>query len=153
VLERVEAALDSKVEYWLHHIHLVQHVFLHLWRSEPVGLPELSEFPDPPSLARWGRTAHEGVQSFLADADDAELQRELVFPWAAEMEEKWKRPIQPVRLEQSAVQVAMHSAHHRAQIATRLRELGTEPPLTDFIAWLWWDKPDAEWPETVLPAG
>ena len=26
-----------------------------------------------------------------------------------------------------------------------LRELGGEPPLTDFVAWIWLDRPPADW--------
>jgi hypothetical protein len=29
--------------------------------------------------------------------------------------------------------------------ARRLRELGVEPPLSDFIAWIWMDRPEADW--------
>jgi hypothetical protein len=31
--------------------------------------------------------------------------------------------------------------YHRGQVATRLRERGGEPPLTDFIAWIWMHRP------------
>jgi uncharacterized damage-inducible protein DinB len=34
------------------------------------------------------------------------------------------------------MQVAMHSEHHRAQIAMRLRALGGAPPVTDYIIWV-----------------
>jgi len=39
----------------------------------------------------------------------------------------------------------MHSTHHRGQVNARLRELGGEPPLADFIVWLWWGRPAASW--------
>jgi uncharacterized damage-inducible protein DinB len=39
----------------------------------------------------------------------------------------------------------MHSSYHRGQVAQRLRELGEEPPLSDFIAWIWMDRPGADW--------
>ncbi len=60
--------------------------------------------------------------------------------------ETWNRPIGAVCVGQSAVQVAMHSTHHRGQVAARLRELGVEPPMVDFIVWVWIGKPAAEWP-------
>jgi uncharacterized damage-inducible protein DinB len=41
----------------------------------------------------------------------------------------------------------MHSAHHRGQALRRLRELGVEPPLCDFIVWIWTGRPDADWGE------
>ena len=31
------------------------------------------------------------------------------------------------------LQILLHGQHHRAQNASRLRELGVEPPMTDFI--------------------
>ena len=43
------------------------------------------------------------------------------------------------------IQVAMHTAYHRGQINTRVRELGGEPKLVDFIAWIWYGKPKADW--------
>jgi len=34
-----------------------------------------------------------------------------------------------------------HTTCHRGQVATRLRERGAEPPLTEFIAWIWMRRP------------
>ena len=39
----------------------------------------------------------------------------------------------------------MHSQHHRAQNATRLRELGGKPPTTDLIVWYWKGRPAPHW--------
>jgi uncharacterized damage-inducible protein DinB len=39
----------------------------------------------------------------------------------------------------------MHSHYHRGQNATRLRELGGEPPPTDLIVWYWKGRPAPEW--------
>jgi uncharacterized damage-inducible protein DinB len=52
----------------------------------------------------------------------------------------------PTTMRETMLQVAMHSTYHRGQVNARLRELGAEPPLTDYIAWLWMGKPAAEWP-------
>ena len=43
------------------------------------------------------------------------------------------------------MQAAMHSHYHRGQNATRLRELGGVPPMTDFIVWLHKGQPAANW--------
>jgi uncharacterized damage-inducible protein DinB len=43
------------------------------------------------------------------------------------------------------LQLALHSAHHRGQVAAWLREAGGEPPLTDFIAWVWMRRPAPTW--------
>jgi uncharacterized damage-inducible protein DinB len=53
---------------------------------------------------------------------------------------------------QTATQLALHSSHHRGQINTRLRDAGAEPPLVDFIAWVWWGQPAAAWPASVTSA-
>jgi uncharacterized damage-inducible protein DinB len=39
----------------------------------------------------------------------------------------------------------MHSAHHRAQIATILRQLGGEPKVSDFIVWISKGRPSPCW--------
>ena len=52
----------------------------------------------------------------------------------------------PATLAETILQVAMHTAYHRGQIATRLRELGGEPQITDFIMWIWMRRPEADWP-------
>jgi len=33
------------------------------------------------------------------------------------------------------LQALTHSQHHRGQNASRMRELGVTPPMTDFIIW------------------
>jgi len=42
-------------------------------------------------------------------------------------------------------QVVLHSEHHRAQNATRLRELGGAPPPTDYIVWILDGRPAPVW--------
>ena len=46
----------------------------------------------------------------------------------------------------TALQVALHGTYHRGQINARLREIGGEPPLVDYIAWIWLGRPAAAWP-------
>ena len=144
-LDDESKGLDSKVEYWLHHIHVVQHAFPYLWRGQPLEFPEIDDFADPQALAGWGREGHAMLQSFLKEASDAELGHELEIPWTEQLTERWQRPISPVTVGQSAVQVAFHSTHHRGQVASRLREISVEPPMVDYIAWVWFGQPEAEW--------
>jgi len=137
---------DEKVKFWLHHVHVVQHAFLQLWRGEELDVPKLEEFQDPTSLARWGRERHAAIQSFLDGVSADRLADELSLPWQGQVEERLGRKPVPATLEQTALQVAMHSAHHRGQLAARLRELGTTPPIVDFIAWVWLGQPETAWP-------
>jgi uncharacterized damage-inducible protein DinB len=46
---------------------------------------------------------------------------------------------------ETAFQVVSHSTHHRAQANTRLRAVGGDPPLVDYIAWIWFGRPAAPW--------
>jgi len=54
--------------------------------------------------------------------------------------------VTPATHAESVVQVAMHTTYHRGQVATQIRALGGEPPLTDFVVWIWLGKPEPEWP-------
>ena len=47
-------------------------------------------------------------------------------------------------LVETLLQIPLHSTYHRGQIAIRMRELGGEPAATDFILWVFIDKPAAE---------
>ncbi len=51
----------------------------------------------------------------------------------------------PATLAETVLQITSHTTYHRGQVNMRLRELGAEPPLTDFIAWIWLGRPEAEW--------
>ena len=75
----------------------------------------------------------------------ADLEAEVSLPWAGEIAQTLGRDIQSPTLGQTITQVAMHSVHHRAQINARLRELGAAPPIIDYIAWIWWGRPEASW--------
>ena len=49
-------------------------------------------------------------------------------------------------MAETCLQVCSHSTYHRGQVNARLREIGAEPPLVDYIAWLWFERPAADWP-------
>lgn len=144
-----EARHDERMRRLLHHAHAVQWVYLRLWRDEPVDVAELEAFPDLPSIHRWGRDYHLEFGRFAQTVDRDELGREIVVPWAEELRERHE-DVHPTSLRQSMLQVALHSTYHRGQINTRIRELGGEPPLTDFVAWIWAGQPEAEWPEAQV---
>jgi uncharacterized damage-inducible protein DinB len=55
-------------------------------------------------------------------------------------------------LAETMLQVASHSTYHRGQVNARLRELAGEPPLVDYIAWIWFGRPAPEW-NAVSPSG
>ncbi len=48
------------------------------------------------------------------------------------------------------IQVYLHSSYHRGQVNSLIRRSNNEPPLTDFIAWVWLGKPAALWAELKI---
>jgi uncharacterized damage-inducible protein DinB len=77
-----------------------------------------------------------------------EMESPVVMPWIEMFEKRLGRKADAPTFHETLLQVAMHSAYHRGQVSTKLRELGGEPPLTDFIVWVWTGKPQPEWPES-----
>jgi len=146
VLASEAGAADDRIRKLLGHGHETQWAYLQLWRGQPLNMPAGEDFPDLPAVARWARHSHQEIAAFAAALDEAGLEREIEFPWAEQLVSRFGR-VHPTTVRQSILQVALHSAYHRGQVNTRLRELGGEPPLVDFVAWVWRGRPPAEWPE------
>jgi len=85
------------------------------------------------------------VSTYVAGLEEALLDVPLEIPWAGQLAVRFGQQPAPVTLAQTMLQVTSHSSHHRGQINLRIRELGGEPPLIDFITWLWLGNPSAEW--------
>jgi uncharacterized damage-inducible protein DinB len=63
-----------------------------------------------------------------------------------------REPVEPT-MGESLFQLTSHGTYHRGQVNSRLRELGAEPPLVDYIAWIWLGRPAPAWPApTPAPA-
>ena len=139
--ERAAAAMMER----LHHVHLVQRVFLARWRQEPLTITPLDHFRDLPALARWGRDYYAEAYATVGALDQAALARPVIVPGVEQLLPPGGTLTHPVVAE-TVVQVAMHSMHHRGQLMLQLRELGATPPLVDWIAWVWIGRPEAAWP-------
>ncbi len=147
-LQSGPARADERIRTWLHHIHTVQRAFTAIWQGGTPELVKAAAFADAPALAAWGRGAHAGVQAYLSTTTPDDLGRQVVLPWAGRAIERHAAVSHPT-LAETARQVAMHSMHHRGQVNARLRELEAEPPLVDYIAWIWRGRPEALWPRNV----
>ena len=146
VLASPPAAADPGLDDRLRHIHMVQRAFLGAWKGAFVD-PRGVAFEDLLALARWGREYHAEAAVYLDGLDAAALDEPFALPWARMMSELLKRELETPTLGETLLQVASHSTYHRGQVNADLRRLGGEPPLVDFIAWVWLGKPGPEWPE------
>lgn len=143
------AAGDSTLRARLHHIHLVQRAFLQVWSDGPLDLPEVSDFTDLPALEEWAQPYYAEVGNYLEALDPPALERPVTMPWVPRYEQRLGRRFSTPTLAETIFQVTSHSTYHRGQVNARLRELGGEPPLVDFIAWVWLGKPAASWTTTA----
>jgi uncharacterized damage-inducible protein DinB len=92
------------------------------------GAPNVAEMKDRDSIEEletaMGR-AHEGLTDTLGSTD---LEKMVHLP---------RGPRGPFEAPAGVLllQALTHSQHHRGQNASRMRELGVTPPMTDFVIW------------------
>jgi uncharacterized damage-inducible protein DinB len=128
----------------LHHFHSTQWAYGQVLRSLPLKIPELNTFQNLRSIGLWARQFYREVPVHLYGLDEAGLIEEVEFPWATQVAKRLGSA-GPVTVGESILQLVLHTTYHRGQVATRLRQAGGEPPLTDFIAWIWTGRPAPEW--------
>ena len=136
------AAADSTIRSRLHHIHMVQRVFM--WavgdRAIDFAASKPEDFGSLAELKPYARESHDEIDRFLRGVTEAALDSRITMPWFGD-------PPLSITVTEALTQCAMHSHYHRGQNATRLRELGGEPPMTDLIVWYWKGRPAPAWLE------
>ena len=139
---------DPRLMQWLVHIHVVQRAFFAVWTNDDVrtAFREPGDFASADEVRDWARTYYPPAHQFIRALTPERMTAPLVMPWAAEISQQLGRPIGPTTIGETCFQVTSHSTYHRGQVNARLRELGAEPPLVDYIAWLWFGRPQPEWP-------
>lgn len=133
------ALADKAIRERLLHIHLVQHAFL--WVTSPKRseflFKKLEDFPSMADLKKYAQQGLEEMSALLKRTDQDRMEELIDVPWF--------KPALKISVRHALTQAAMHSHYHRGQNATRLRELGGVPPMTDFIVWLRNGQPAAQW--------
>lgn len=138
-LESHPGALDdSEIRQRLHHIHLVQRAFFAIERGELVTRTSLADYRDLAELKADARRYHEAAASFIDSVSQERLAERMAVPW-------FKDPPLELCVGEAMLQALMHSQYHRGQNATRLKQLGGEPPLSDLIVWIWRGRPAPAW--------
>ena len=91
-------------------------------------MPDFAAIKDRESAADL-RAAMEKATAGLTEAiDSLDLEKMIQLPRGPKGQ--FEAPAGVLLL-----QIVTHSEHHRGQNATRMRELGLKPPMTDFIFW------------------
>lgn len=138
ILALPAAAADPEILERLHHYHTTQAWYLEFFRGAAPALGGLPEEPRPAiEAARSIEAYHRGIERLLDGLGESRLQTVLRFPTQEALE---------VTMLEAMLQVVTHSQHHRGQNARRLRELGAEPPATDFLVWVLKGRPKPAWP-------
>ncbi len=145
VLDCDDGRADAKLRDSLFHLHLVQRAFLRTWLGEPPAT-SYPTFDDTHSLMKWGRSYYGGAHAYLETLTDASVAQATPLAWAEMVAQLIGRAPATTTLGDTVLQVALHSLYHRGQVNARLREIGGNPPLVDYIAWVWFGRPIAEWP-------
>jgi uncharacterized damage-inducible protein DinB len=138
---------DARLQQLLTHIHTVQRAFLTVWSGGDVNrvLEHANALLTLPDVLAWARTYYPEAHAFVGALGDDRLGEPIAMPWAAQIESYLGRPPAITTVAETCFQVTSHTTYHRGQVNARLRELGGEPPLVDYIAWLWAGRPPAEW--------
>lgn len=131
---------DEAICKRLHHIHLVQHGFLWMVgdRTAPFPFTRHTDFASFDALRAYARDYHSRVEPYFETLTEDRLNTVIDILW-------FKDPPLSISVAEALTQCMMHSQHHRAQNATRLRELGGTPENTDYIVWLWKGRPAPAW--------
>ena len=146
IMGNLHAENDEIILARLRHNQLVQKVFLDVWRQSPIN-PVETQSLDMAALAAFTKVVHNNTRLFHETLTLPELDRTVVLPWSRQVSQSLGFETASPTLGQTLVQVFAHSAYHRGQVVARLRELDIEPPMTDFIAWIWGRKPVPTWLE------
>lgn len=146
VIGKSVAEGDASVLVKLRHLHMVQKVFLDVFNGVPFD-PRATDELDLHSLCGFARNTHAGSMGYLDSLSPVTLEEVLELPWSKTATEKLGFEVADHSLADALVQVPAHSSYHRGQVCARLRELGIDPPMTDYIAWIWRHKPEPSWPE------
>jgi len=123
------AAADPAIRTRLHHIHQVQRAFAWMVgdRNEHFTITRVEDFPDLAALKPYAAEYYARSYPRLLQLTPDQLARRIAVPW-------FQDPPLEIQVEEALTQCAMHTHYHRGQNATRLRDLGGEPPLIDLIA-------------------
>ena len=137
-----DAKLDESLRERMFHIHYTQHVFLETWKGNEFKYIKSDAYPTFDSIRELKDGYYKSLSNFVDTLNEAELGRPMILPWVRYFERQLGVEAMDTTLGQTMYQIASHSVHHRAQVNLQIREHGGDPPMIDYIVWLWLGKPE-----------
>jgi uncharacterized damage-inducible protein DinB len=136
-IKRNEAAShDQKLRELLHHILVSHRFWLHLIQGLPFAVEAENVLPSTlDDIVELFQATQIQELGWIGTLEDSDLDRVLESSFF---------PNRQVPISAALTQVCLHSQGHRSQCATRLRMLGGEPPMVDYILWIE-RRPDPGW--------
>jgi len=116
---------DLEIRKRVNHMVMALRMLTGLAQGEAVDPSGMKDIDSADQLeAELGKANAELIQAL----DTIDLQRMIALPRGPNG--PWEAPAGVLLL-----QAIMHSQHHRGQNASRMRQLGAPPPMTDFVVW------------------
>ncbi len=140
-----EATNDVLLGDKFYHVHRTQRAYLNMWAGRPQETTAPKDIDDFVALRQWARPYYGEVRGFLDAADSSSLDAPVPEPFRQRMEGHLGRACASVTIGDTVLDLVIHTAHHRGQLNTRLRELNGEPPLVDYVVWVGQGRPTPEW--------
>jgi uncharacterized damage-inducible protein DinB len=142
VFDNPVAIGDARLRSSLYHLHVVQRAFLKMWRYESFEEP-FPQFTSTIELHGWSKGYYDEARAYLNGLGVEGLAQTAPQPWTELIATRIGRTPEATSIGETALQVVMHSTYHRGQVNAQLRTLGGEPPLVDYITWLWLGRPES----------
>jgi len=116
---------DAEIRKRLNHMVMAAGMLRALARGETPDVAGMKDRESVEELAAAMGKANEGLVETLGSAD---LEKMIALP---------RGPKGPFEAPAGVLllQALMHGQHHRGQNASRMRQLGVAPPMTDFVVW------------------
>ena len=141
-----DVASDKALHERMYHIHFTQHSFLQVWLGNDFKFMKSDAFPDLSDVENLARSFYTSLSGYLEDIETKSLDAPTPLPWAIYMSRQLGRDVEVTTLGDTLFQITSHSVHHRGQVNLQIRDMGGEPPLIDYIVWVWLGRPSPEWP-------
>ncbi len=116
---------DAEIRKRLNHMIMAVRGLTALARGENADPSRWKDIEPPGELEA---ALHQANAGLIGALDTVDLQKIIALPRGPRG--PWEAPAGVLLL-----QAITHSQHHRGQNASRMRQLGTTPPMTDFVIW------------------